>query len=161
MRKKTIAVFVLVAVLLSCAAAYLILADREAVAAEDEIMLKIKLDLKEDIGLFVIDYYLDGKRGGCGSSNADRSLIKKDDLIYFSFYRGDYADIADTVDLDMSFRIVTEYCEPNYENIYPEELVVPAGCISISADFGGTYHITVTGDKLNGYHAELDDLQDN
>ncbi|MBP5277467.1 MAG: DPP IV N-terminal domain-containing protein, partial [Prevotella sp.] len=44
-------------------------------AADDQIMLRIKLDLKEDIGLLVIGHEADGENGSGGISNADGSMI--------------------------------------------------------------------------------------
>lgn len=56
----------------------------------------------------------------------------------------------------MQFRIITEYIEPNYENIYPENITknvdVP---ISWNANFEKEYFITITGDNQSGYTAEL------
>ena len=59
--------------------------------------------------------------------------------------------------LSVRFRVITEYCDPNYENDYPEEYTVLLDPISFNADFRETYHITITGDKENGYQASLDE----
>ena len=130
----------------------------ESQAAKDEIMLKIQLDLNEDIGLLVIDHDVDGKKGSGGMSNADKSMLKRNDVLDWSFDRQLYDPSADTVDLTVRFTVVTEYCDPNYENIYPEEYMVPMEALSFKANFGETYSITITGDKVNGYQAALNDL---
>ena len=46
---------------------------------EDEVALYIRLDLEEDIGLIVFDYTVDGREHGGGISNADRSLIRRNE----------------------------------------------------------------------------------
>ena len=124
-------------------------------AAEDEIALQIQLDVKEDIGLLVIDADIDGAKTSGGISNADKSVLKHDELLYWSFNKQEYGNPADTVNLAIKFKVITEYCDPNYENIYPEELTVPLDEISFKADFGETYFVTITGDKESGYKAEL------
>ena len=44
--------------------------------AEDEILLIIQLDLKEDIGLLILDQNLDGVETSGGISNADKSKLE-------------------------------------------------------------------------------------
>ena len=131
--------------------------DNTVKAAEDEIMLVIQLDLKEDIGLLILDSSLDGAESSGGVSNADRSLLKHDEILYWSIDKEVYDDPADTVELSVRFRIVTEYCDPNYENDYPEEYMILLDPISFKADFGRDYHITITGDRNSGYQAVLDE----
>ena len=126
-------------------------------AAEDEITLMIQLDLKEDIGLLLIDHAVDGDEGSGGMSNADKSMLRRDDTLYWTFDRRFYDDPADTVDLTVRFTVVTEYCDPNYDNIYPEGDMIPMEALSFRADFGGTYSIAITGDKAHGYQAALAD----
>ena len=122
----------------------------------DEISLQIQLDLKEDIGLLLIDSDIDGNVSSGGSSNADKTMLKKDDQIYWPMERQNYEDVPDTVELSLRFTVVTEYCEPNYENIYPEEYQIPMDAITFPATFGGSYSIRITGDKANGYRAVLE-----
>lgn len=124
--------------------------------SENEILLAIQLDLKEDIGLLVLDQNLSGQESIGGISNADRSLLKHDEVLYWTFDKEDYKDLPDTIDLTLGFRIITEYCDPNYENIYPEELTVYIDSISFPASFGDTCHITITGDHAHGYQAVHD-----
>lgn len=126
-------------------------------ASENEIMLVIQLDLKEDIGLLILYNSLDGAETSGGVSNADRSMLKHDEILYWSIQKEEYENPADTADLTVRFRIITEYCDPNYENDYPEEFTILLDPISFTADFGRDYHITITGDKTNGYQAALDE----
>lgn len=122
----------------------------------DEISLQIQLDLKEDIGLLLIDSDVDGNVSSGGSSNADKTMLKKDDQIYWPIERQNYEGVPDTVELSLRFTVVTEYCEPNYENAYPAEYQIPMDAITFPANFGASYSIRITGDKTNGYRAVLE-----
>ena len=90
-----------------------------------------------------------------GISNADKSDLKSNEVLYWSLHKQEYEYPAETVNLSVRFRVITEYCDPNYENNYPEEYTVLLDPISVKAEFGGTYNITITGDKENGYQASL------
>lgn len=153
MKKVTV---ILIAAVLLIAAVMSVSVNRSAQNDENEIKLKIQLDLEEDIGLFIIDSDISGNRESGGVSNADRSMLKRDDVIYWSIDRQHYEGISDTVELKLHFTVVTEYCDPNYENIYPEEYMIPIDDICFSAEFGKEYGIRVTGDKANGYKAVLE-----
>lgn len=120
------------------------------------ISLKIQLDLKEDIGLLLIDSDINGEKESGGSSNADKKMLKKDDILYWSIDKQHHKDAAETVDLKIQFTVVSEYCDPNFENIYPEELMIPMKEISFKAEFGKSYSIKIIGDKNNGYQAILE-----
>jgi len=86
-------------------------------AEDDEIKVNIKLDLNEDIGLFLINYDVNGADGTGGISNADKSMIKRDSKdLYWSFYKEQLDTSTDTVDVILEFIAVTEYFEPNYDN---------------------------------------------
>jgi len=127
-------------------------------AEEDEINLNIQLDLKEDIGLLILDINVNGVETSGGVSNANQSPLKHDDAFVWTLSREDYDNpVADTVDLSVRFSVITEYVDPNYENDYPEEYTILLDAVSFKADFGDTYHITITGDKDNGYQALLDE----
>ena len=128
-----------------------------AKAAEDEIKLTIQLDLKEDIGLLILDNNLNGVETSGGISNADKTTLKHDEVLDWTLSKQEYENPAETVNLSVRFRVITEYCDPNYENDYPEEYTVLLDPISFNADFRETYHITITGDKENGYQASLDE----
>ncbi len=155
-KKRVIAAVIIAAALLVAVTVLYILTSLPPKAADDEIMLKIQLDLKEDIGLLIFDHYLDGKKGGGGISNADRSMLRSDSVLYWSFSKQDYPDLADTVAISMLFTVVTEYCDPNFDNIYPEELLRPMETVSFRGDLGKMYLITITGDSVSGYSASFE-----
>lgn len=127
----------------------------EYVVGEDEIALYITLDTKEDIGLIVFDYTANGREYGGGVSNADRSMIKRDDVIINTWDRKQLECEGDTVDLTFKFRVITEYVDPNYKNIYPEEITRYLEPVSLKASFGNSYDVKITGDKMNGYKASI------
>lgn len=83
-------------------------------------------------------------------------MLKKDDLIYWSIDKQHYETVSDMVELLLNFTVITEYCDPNYENIYPEEYTMPMKSITFTAKFGDAYSIRITGDKVNGYRAILE-----
>ena len=66
---------------------------------ENEIALQIQLDLKENVGLLISDSDIDGEEERGGISNADKTMLKKDDLIYWSIDKQHYETAADTVEL--------------------------------------------------------------
>ena len=119
--------------------------------SEDEIMLRIKLDTKENFGLLLVDY----GAGRGGMSNANKSLIKHDELLSFSLPKHAFDDPSDVENLSVQFTVITEYFEPNFEEIYPEECTIPLDAISLDAEFGRSYSIIITGDSMNGYQAIL------
>ena len=128
----------------------------EYVPAGDEIALNIQLDTGEDVGLLVFDYRVDGHEYSGGMSNADKSLIKHDERLIEVWNRETLQCSADTVEFSIQFRIITEYVEPNFENIYEEDITQYIKApVSWEARFGESYLITITGDRANGYQAVL------
>ena len=125
------------------------------VPAADEIALQIQVDTKEDIGLLVYDYQAGGRTYSGGISNADSSLIKHDSDNIVVWNREELNNISDPFELSMQFRVITEYVKPNFENIYPEDITKYAEPIAWEAGFGETYHITITGNRVDGYKAVL------
>ena len=124
--------------------------------AADEIALQIKLDIKEDIGLLIVDYKANGTEGSGGTSNADKSLLKHDELITYTLSKQDFDNPSDVENMSIQFSVITEYVDPNYENVYPAEYTKPLDPISLKANFGETYYITISRDKTNGYKAVLE-----
>ena len=124
-------------------------------SAEDEITLQIQLDLDEEIGLLVIDYAAGESSGSGGVSNADKSPLKRDELLFYTLERRFFDDPSAVDSLRLTFTVITEYADPNYENVYPEEYTVPAGEVSLNAEFGGVYSIAITGGRESGYRAAL------
>lgn len=132
--------------------------DNALKAAEDEIKLIIQLDLKEDIGLLILDNTLNGIETSGGISNADKSNLKRNDVLDWTLSKQEYDNPTGPAPLTVRFRVITQYCDPNYENDYPEEYTMLLDPISLEADFGRDYYITITGDKESGYQAAQDNL---
>lgn len=126
-----------------------------AAVSEDEIVLRIKLDTKEDLGLLLIDYDANGSGGRGGISNADKSLIKHNELLFYSLPKHAFADPSDVENLSIQFTVVTEYFEPNFEEIYPAEYTIPMDAVSLNAELGKSCSIVIMGDRTNGYKAVL------
>ncbi|MGI5933341.1 MAG: hypothetical protein ACOX7A_00890 [Lawsonibacter sp.] len=126
------------------------------VPADDEIALDIQLDIDRDIGLLVFDYRADGQEHSGGISNADRTLMANDSAVIQVWNRQDLNSASDAVELSIRFRMITKYVEPNFENIYPEDITELIDTpISFHAQFGETYFMTITGDQTSGYKAVL------
>lgn len=121
----------------------------------DEIALIIQLNTEEDIGLLVFDYSVDGREHGGGISNANKTELKHDEQLIWVWNREDLECSADVVNLSMQFRIITEYVDPNFENVYPDSLTRTLAPISFDARFGESYSFVITGDNMNGYQIAL------
>ena len=126
-------------------------------ADEDKITLQIQLDLQEDIGLFLREAEAPGFSVVGGQSNADRTLIRRDELLYDSFTRWQFETPGEPKEITLRFSVVTEYVDPNFENDYPDELVTSLDPVTVSARFGDTVRIVVHGGHDTGYWAELAD----
>ncbi len=123
----------------------------------DELALRIQLDVKEDIGLLIFDYEVNGHEFSSGISNTDRSLLKHDDQIIHVWNRDGLEGSSDPLDLSINFRIITEYVEPNFENSYPKELTRVLNPISLKAEYGQIYDLTISGDRINGYKVVINE----
>jgi hypothetical protein len=119
-------------------------------ASDDEILLKIRLDLGEDIGLLLIDHRVDGNEGCGGISNADKSMLKRGEVLYWSFERAP-DDASESAEVTVRFTVVTEYADPNFDNIYPEETMIPLEPVSFSARYGEIVSVRIEGDRAGGY----------
>ena len=131
MKKIVITVLAVVAVLAIAVIFAFHRTDQPSEINENEIALQIQLDLKEDVGLLIIDSDIDREKESGGISNADKTMLKKDDLIYWSIDKQHYETVSDMVELLLNFTVITEYCDPNYENIYPEADANVKGIISM------------------------------
>lgn len=155
-KRKIAIVLVLVIVFAFVLLLYAPVPSDEFKAAEDEIAMHIQLDTKEDVGLIVFDYTVDGHEYSGGIANADKSFVRHDSTETQVWTKQELNSSSDSVDISIQFRIITEYAEPNFENIYPEDITkkidVP---ISWRAQFGTEYFVTITGDNQSGYTAEL------
>ena len=161
-KKIVIGISVLIALIL-CFVLYKLLFPGDFQVGEDEIAVRIKLDLKEDIGLVVYDYSIDDHELGGGVSNADRSMIRRNDELISTWNKKELEDMFLDIDIDsdhllfrMAFRIITEYVDPNYENVYPEDITKYLEPIEWTAYFGQEYTVLITGDKTNGYTIALE-----
>ena len=156
MKKKVIGIIAAIVVVLGLSlVVYNQIIPNEYVPAADEIALHLQLDTEEDIGLLVYDYRADSHEYSGGISNADGSLIKHDSDNIVVLNKEELNNVADTFELSMQFRIITEYVVPNYENVYPDDITKYMEPISWEAHFGESYCITITGDQTNGYQAVL------
>ncbi len=158
MNKNKKIIISVICTLVICGLAFVLFANNEFKVADDEIVLQIKLDTKEDVGLIIYDYSVGGFEHSGGISNADKSLIKHNDLLIQPMSKQpDFDNLSDIEDLTIKFTVITEYVAPNYENIYPEEYTkIIEAPISLKAHYGESYSITISGDKMNGYEAALE-----
>lgn len=156
MNKKRIGIAIALAVILGMGIIlYMQAVPDEYIPADDEIALHIQLDAKENIGLLVFDYCADGSEYSGGISNANKSLIKHNSDNIQVWNKQELNSSSDGVEISIQFRIITEYMDPNFENIYPEDITKYTETISWEAEFGNSYYVTITGDKTSGYSAEL------
>ena len=155
MNKKKIAIIAIAAALGLAFIAYQYMKPDEYIPADDEIALHIQLDTKEAVGLLVYDYCADGHTFSGGISNADRTRIKSGSESIVVWNKEELHDPSDPFELSMQFRIITEYVEPNFENVYPDDITKYVEPVSWETHFGESYFITITGDKTIGYNAAL------
>lgn len=157
MKHKTIKIFIIIIILLILSFLLIkYLKNNKYNTPLEEITLEIKLDLKEDIGLIIIDYEVDDISGSGGISNANKTLISHNDTLTYTLNKQEFNNLSNIENLIINLKIITKYIEPNYENIYPEEYTSTMSPIQIKAHYGETYHITITGDKTNGYIAKYE-----
>lgn len=157
MKHKIIKTFIIIIVILILFFSLIkYLKNKEFIPALEEITLKIKLNLKEDIGLIIVDYTVDDVSGSGGISNANKTLISHNDTLTYTLNKQEFKSLTNIENLIIKFKIITKYINPNYENIYPEEYTSIIAPIQIKAHYGETYKITITGDKTNGYIAKYE-----
>lgn len=157
MKHKTIKIFIIIIILLILSFLLIkYLKNNKYNTPLEEITLEIKLDLKEDIGLIIIDYEVDDISGSGGISNANKTLISHNATLTYTLNKQEFNNLSNIENLIINFKIITKYIDPNYENIYPEEYTSTMSPIQIKAHYGETYHITITGDKTNGYIAKYE-----
>ena len=157
MKKIGIAIVTIIVLALGAIIMYNQTISGEYTPADDEIVLNIQLNTKEDIGLLIYDYCANDHQYSGGMSNADRSLLKRDDRLVVVWNKQALNEPSSNVELSVQFRIITVYVDPNYENIYPEEITQYLAPISWGAHLGGAYCVTITSDKVNGYTAVLNE----
>lgn len=73
--------------------------------------------------ILIYDYCVNAHKYSGGMSNANRSLLKHNDKMIVVWNKQQLSNnAADTVTLSIQFQIITAYVDPNYENIYPENI---------------------------------------
>ena len=149
MMKKILILLIVLFTLVGCS----IFRDDPPKPTEEEVLLIIQLDVKEDIGLLILDASMNDTETSGGISNVDKSLLKHDETLYWTLTKQDYNSPTTPADVSIRFRIITKYFDPNYENHYPEEYTILLDPLSFQANFGETHMITITGDKDTGYKA--------
>ena len=123
---------------------------------DNEIGLEIQLELEEDIGALIYDYYVNQRSVSSGGvMNSDRSLTKRNDRIRIILDSEELGHQMTIDTLAIDFAIVTDTIEPNFENNYPPELVIPLERLVFEPTYGEVYQIMIRGDQSNGYTAEL------
>ena len=156
MNKKSVWIAITIAAVLGLGfIVYEQVVPRQYLPADDEIALQIQFDTQEDIGLLVFDYRAGESEMSGGIANADKSLIRHDSQVIEVWDKRELNSSSDTVALWIRFRIITAYVDPNYENIYPQDITEYLQPIAWQAHFGESYSITITGDKAGGYTAVL------
>ena len=93
----------------------------------------LNIEFSEDIGLIIIDYDVNGSKGSGGISNADKTMIKHDELLIYTLSKSDFNNLTNIENLSIQLKIVTKYVEPNYDNVYPDEYTIPIDTISLKA----------------------------
>ncbi|MGM9941566.1 MAG: hypothetical protein ACI32N_06195 [Bulleidia sp.] len=146
-----------IAVLCGMAAlVFLFLYQRPYQPSSDEAAIRIHLNTDADIGLIVYDYFLDGQSYSGGISNADRSRIRKDssdNLVILN--RSDLNIHQDPIEMRITFRIITEYVDPNFENIYPEQITEYTAPLNLKLYYGKVIDLSITGNRNSGYQISM------
>lgn len=158
MSKNKKIIISVISILAICGLAFALFINNAFKVADDEIALQIKLDVKEDIGLIVYDYSVGEFEHSGGTSNADKSLLNHSSQIIIPMSKQlDFDNLSDIEDLTIKFTVITEYVDPNYDNIYPKEYTkIIETPIFLKAHYGESYSVTISGDKTNGYEAALE-----
>lgn len=135
---------------------FLILYRRPYDPSSDEIAFHVHMHTDEDIGLLVYDYQISDHMYSGGISNADRSMIRKDsDDNYIVLNRTELDDAEEPAHVNLSFRIITEYTDPNFENIYPEEITESIAPMDLTVSYGQMINLYITGNRDDGYQSGM------
>ena len=157
MKKRTFVILTIFCILIISILIFKYANSSDYSPANDELALRIQLDVKEDIGLLLFDYEVNGHEFSSGISNTDRSLLKHDDQIIHVWNKEALEGISGPLDLSINFRIITEYVDPNFENSYTKELTKVLNPISLKAEYGQIYDLTISGDRINGYKVVINE----
>ena len=75
----------------------------------------------------------------------------KDDEIINVWSREELGSPSGSFDFSIRFRIITEYVDPNFENVYPEEITRWLDPVGWTAEIGKAYDVHITGGRDVGY----------
>lgn len=76
----------------------------EYVPSDDEIALYVQLDTTEDFGLLLIDYKnANGSGGQGGMSNANKSLLKHNDQLFYTLPKHAFDNPSDVENLSVQY----------------------------------------------------------
>ena len=136
MKKALVIFLVTIFVLIAAFLVFRESSPKDFVVGDNEIALYIQMDTKEDIGLLVFDYSVNGSEHSGGISNADKSLMKHDELLIHVWNKENLQCSADTVAFSIQRPRTTEYAYHNYNDIYPAHLTNYLERITYKAHFG-------------------------
>lgn len=81
-------------------------------------------------------------------------MIRKDsDDNYIVLNRTELDDAEEPVHVKLLFRLITEYTDPNFENIYPEEITESIAPLDLTVSYGQMFNLYITGNRDDGYQA--------
>lgn len=79
------------------------------------------------------------KGAGHNEDPTGRMGIWKTTRLTYTLSKQDFDNPSDAENMSIQFSVITEYVDPNYENVYPAEYTKPLDPISLKANFGETY----------------------
>ena len=123
--------------------------------ADDEIALRIQLDLDEDIGLLVIDYAAGESSGSGGVSNADKSPLRRDELLFYTLERHFFDDPSAVGQPAPGLHGHNGVSGAQLRKRLPRGIHLPAGGVILGAEFGEVYSLVISGGTESGYEAVL------
>lgn len=149
--KKIFPILFIVILILGCF--HYLTSSKEYAPQEDELVLHIQLNTDDEVGLIVYDYEIEDHQYSGDISNADSSLIKQGEDNIVLLKQSDLNCLSQSFDFSIQIRIINEYVQPNFENIYDEDITEYTYPITFNAEFGNSYYISVIGNKQIGYKA--------
>ena len=132
--------------------------NEEPIAAVDEVLLIIDLEVQDEIYQVSMEYLVDEKIvGDTGTRNADCTPLAENDRIYHSIKKGVHLDAdLDIRKLSLQFYVadfINDFGDHKSEYKVENE-------IKLVAEYGNIYYIAIAGDKENGYTAFLKTAED-
>ncbi len=132
---------------------------KDPAAKENEVLLAVdvKTEPEDEIRLLSYDFFTDGEIvSGGGITNADGEQLT--DTVYLRVKRD--RDVPENADIStLSVQLYVGAALDNIGSLSASAAHIgesKAGePLELSADWGDTYHIEITGDKDNGYTSQL------